>query len=58
VEKQLYFEMDREPSFDEGNFVITQSNRDAFEHITKWPEWTINNIVLFGDAGVDQTELN
>ena len=57
VEKQLYFEMDREPSFDEGNFVITQSNRDAFEHITKWPEWTINNIVLFGDAGVGKSHL-
>lgn len=57
MEKQLYFEMDREPSFDEGNFVITQSNRDAFEHITKWPEWTINNIVLFGDAGVGKSHL-
>ena len=49
--------MDREPSFDEGNFVITQSNRDAFEHITKWPEWIINNIVLFGDAGVGKSHL-
>lgn len=49
--------MDREPSFDESNFVITQSNQDAFEQITKWPEWTVNNIVLFGDAGVGKSHL-
>jgi len=57
VEKQLYFNMDREPSFDESNFVVTQSNQDAFEHITMWPEWTINNVVLFGDAGVGKSHL-
>jgi len=57
VEKQLYFNMDREPSFDENNFVVTQSNQDAFEHITKWPEWTVNNIILFGDAGVGKSHL-
>lgn len=49
--------MDREPSFDESNFVVTQSNQDAFEHITMWPEWTINNVVLFGDAGVGKSHL-
>lgn len=57
MEKQLYFNMDSDPSFDESNFVVTQSNQDAFEHITKWPEWTINNIVLFGDAGVGKSHL-
>ena len=57
MEKQLYFDMDCEPSFDESNFVITQSNRDAFEYINKWPQWTTNNIVLFGNAGVGKSHL-
>jgi chromosomal replication initiation ATPase DnaA len=48
--------MDSEPSFDESNFVVTQSNQDAFEHITMWPEWA-NNIVLSGDAGVGKSHL-
>ena len=56
MEKQLYFDMDSEPSFDESNFVVTQSNQDAFKHINKWPEWA-NNIVLFGDAGVGKSHL-
>ncbi len=57
MEKQLYFDIEDAPSFDEDNFIISSSNQNASNYIYKWPNWASNCVVLFGEGGVGKSHL-
>ena len=57
VEKQLYFNIEDAPSFDEDNFIISSSNQNASDYLYNWPKWASNNVVLFGEEGVGKSHL-
>ena len=57
VEKQLYFDIEDNPSFDEDNFIVSSSNQNASKYLNKWPSWVSNFVILFGESGVGKSHL-
>ena len=57
MEKQLYFNIEDAPSFDEDNFIISSSNQNASDYLYNWPKWASNHVVLFGEEGVGKSHL-
>ncbi len=42
---------------DEDNFYVNNSNRDAYQWVTNWPNWPAHALVLYGDNGSGKTHL-
>ena len=57
MEKQLYFDIEDNPSFDEDNFIVSSSNQNASKYLNKWPSWVSNFVILFGESGVGKSHL-
>lgn len=57
MEKQLFFDIEEQPSFDLQDFIVSSSNQIAYDYIQKWPEWSGNLIFLVGESGVGKTHL-
>jgi chromosomal replication initiation ATPase DnaA len=43
--------------FDDGNFYLSDCNRDAYQWVTNWPNWPAHALVLYGAAGSGKTHL-
>jgi chromosomal replication initiation ATPase DnaA len=51
------FEYPVETTFGRGDFLVSESNRAAFDWIERWPEWPMRALVLHGPAGSGKTHL-
>jgi chromosomal replication initiation ATPase DnaA len=45
------------PRYGRADFLVSDSNRLAFELIERWPDWTARALVLYGPAGSGKTHL-
>jgi chromosomal replication initiation ATPase DnaA len=43
--------------FGRADFLVSDSNRSAFDLIERWPDWPARALVLFGPAGSGKTHL-
>ena len=57
MEKQLFFNIEEQPSFDVEDFIVSSSNQSAYDYVQKWPEWASNIVFLVGGSGVGKTHL-
>lgn len=55
--KQLAFTFAAEPSFSEGNFYVSDCNREAQAWVDRWPEWLGYGLILTGPHGSGKTHL-
>ena len=54
---QLALPFSFRPSFDRGDFVITQANENAVHWIDRWPQWNGPFLSLYGPAGCGKSHL-
>jgi chromosomal replication initiation ATPase DnaA len=43
--------------FERADFLVSDSNRAAFETIERWPDWPARALVVYGPAGSGKTHL-
>lgn len=55
--KQGIFDLPVEPQYHRADFLVSDSNRAAFELIERWPDWPSRAVVLHGPAGSGKTHL-
>jgi chromosomal replication initiation ATPase DnaA len=55
--KQQAFEYPVAARFGRGDFLLSDSNRAAFEWIERWPNWGARALVLYGPKGSGKTHL-
>jgi chromosomal replication initiation ATPase DnaA len=46
-----------EPHYGRADFLVSDSNRAAFEWVERWPDWPARALVLHGPAGGGKTHL-
>jgi chromosomal replication initiation ATPase DnaA len=54
---QEIFDFHKTPTFSWSDFVESEENRDAVLLLAKWPNWSCNGCVIYGDSGVGKTHL-
>jgi len=55
--RQGVFDLPVEPQFGPGDFLVSDSNRAAFDLIERWPDWPARAVVIEGPAGSGKTHL-
>jgi chromosomal replication initiation ATPase DnaA len=55
--RQLPLELALDPRFGEEDFLVSQSNADAYGMIEAWPEWPSRMLVLSGPAASGKSHL-
>jgi chromosomal replication initiation ATPase DnaA len=55
--RQLPLELALEPRFGQEDFLVSQSNADAYATIEAWPEWPSRTLVLCGPAASGKSHL-
>lgn len=55
--KQGAFDLPVETRFGRGDFLVSDSNRAAFELVERWPEWPARVLALYGPPGSGRTHL-
>jgi chromosomal replication initiation ATPase DnaA len=55
--RQGIFDLHLEPRYGRDDFLVSGSNRAAFELIERWPGWPDRALVLYGPAGSGKTHL-
>ena len=54
---QARLPLQRSPDFDRASFIVSDSNRSAFEAVEAWPRWPDSRLVLVGPAHAGKTHL-
>jgi chromosomal replication initiation ATPase DnaA len=54
---QLPLELPAEPRYGDTDFLVSPSNRAAFEMILRWPDWPDPTLLLVGPAGAGKSHL-
>jgi chromosomal replication initiation ATPase DnaA len=55
--KQQALDLPVEPRYGRADFLVSDSNRAAFEWIERWPHWPTPALVLCGPSGSGKTHL-
>ncbi len=55
--KQLLLPLSLPHTFEERDFIITDSNQEAYLWIKRWPDWPSHTLALYGDEGCGKTHL-
>ena len=55
--RQGIFDLRLDPHYGRDDFLVSDSNRAAFELIERWPDWADRALVLYGPAGSGKTHL-
>jgi chromosomal replication initiation ATPase DnaA len=55
--RQRAFDLPVETGFGSADFLVSDSNRAAFEWIARWPHWPAPALVLHGPSGSGRTHL-
>ncbi len=57
VPAQLALDLEGPESYQIEEFIVADSNRQAYEWVLRWPEWTSPGLILFGEEGCGKTHL-
>ena len=55
---QLSFNLKKEKIYEKDDFLVSNSNKEAYRLINSWPEWRSRKIIIFGDSGTGKTHLS
>jgi chromosomal replication initiation ATPase DnaA len=55
--KQQALDLPVEPRYGRADFLVSDSNRAAFEWVERWPDWPTHALVLYGPPGSGKTHL-
>jgi chromosomal replication initiation ATPase DnaA len=55
--RQGTFDLPVEPQYHRADFLVSESNRAAFDLIERWPDWPARAVVLHGPGGCGKTHL-
>ena len=55
---QLSFNLKKKKIYEEDDFLVSKSNKEAYKLITRWPNWPGRKIIIFGDPGTGKTHLS
>lgn len=50
--------LDLPPAFDQQNFIVSPSNKEAYEWIKRWPNWPHPCLSIYGEMGCGKTHLS
>ncbi len=54
---QLALDLQFRPALGRGDFVVSDSNRDAIAWLDRWPDWPSTVLAIHGPAGCGKTHL-
>lgn len=57
VSRQLVLDWGHEEARSEADFMVTDDNRLAFDHVQAWPHWPVASTVILGAAKAGKTHL-
>ena len=55
--KQQALDLPVEPRYGRADFLVSDSNRAAFDWVERWPNWPTPALVLHGPPGSGKTHL-
>ena len=55
---QLSLNLKKKKIYEKDDFLVSNSNKEAYKLIDSWPEWRSRKIIIFGDSGTGKTHLS
>jgi len=55
---QLLFDLKKKKIYEKDDFLVSDSNKEAYKFINRWPNWSSRKIIIFGDSGTGKTHLS
>ena len=55
---QLSFNLKKKRIYEKDDFLVSNSNKEAYKLINTWPNWPSRKIIIFGDSGTGKTHLS
>jgi len=55
---QLLFDLKKKKIYEKDDFLVSDSNKEAYKLINRWPNWSSRKIIIFGDIGTGKTHLS
>ena len=55
---QLLFDLKKKKIYEKDDFLVSDSNKEAYQLINRWPNWSSRKIIIFGDSGTGKTHLS
>ena len=55
---QLSLNLKKKIIYEEDDFLVSSSNKEAYKLVNSWPEWRSRKIIIFGDGGTGKTHLS
>ena len=55
---QFSFNLKRRKIYEKNDFLVSNSNKEAYDLIDNWPNWITRKIIIIGDVGTGKTHLS
>ena len=56
--KQLILPLDHSPAFDDKDFIVSSSNKNAYDYLMSWPQWSHSCLSIYGEGRCGKTHLS
>lgn len=57
MRRQQTFDLSLPTEFDRDNFLVTESNLEAYGWLNQWPEWPSRFLAIYGDPGCGKSHM-
>jgi len=57
VRRQLIFDLNLPAAFSRENFIVTESNLEAYGWLNQWPDWPHHCLTIYGDEGCGKSHM-